>query len=237
MLEVFILMKRCPSVLLLSILLAAMEVVVGGSAIAQTRYSACQPPNATEYLLLVPGSAADKQTQLKRVLPATADLTVCNYQNQVVTRVSGFSSLGIANAWAQYLKEVNGFDATVARPAEAQATRPPAPEIQPQPTSPNLANPNPNNSAYSPRPLGTGYAVLVDYFDQPEIAAQVRQLLSQDVGLVSYGQKPYLLAGYTINQSAANATLQTLSDRGFWVMLVDSRRVVLLKPTVMISAE
>ena len=231
-------MKRCPPLLLLSLLLAAMEVVIGGSAaIAQTRNPTCQPPNAAEYLLLVEGAAADKQAQLKRVLPATADLTVCNYQNQVVTRVSGFSSLGIANAWAQYLKEVSGFKATVARPPEAQAVRPPVAEVQPQPTSPNSPNPNPNNLAYSPRPLGTGYAVLVDYFDQPEIAAQVQQLLSQDVGLVSYGQKPYLLAGYTTNQTTANATLQTLSDRGFWVMLVDSRRVVLLKPTVMVSAE
>lgn len=231
-------MKRCPSVLLPSILLAAMGVGLGGSAaIAQTRYPVCQPPDAAEYLLLVAGSAADKQAQLKRVLPATADLTVCDYQNQVVTRVSGFSSLGIANAWAQYLKEVSGFNATVARPPETQAFKSPTAEVQPQPPSPNLTNSNPNSLAYSPRPLGTGYAVLVDYFDQPEIAAQVRQLLSQDVGLVSYGQRPYLLAGYTTNQTTANATLQTLSDRGFWVMLVDSRRVVLLKPTVMLSAD
>ncbi|HEY9747122.1 MAG TPA: hypothetical protein V6C63_00370 [Allocoleopsis sp.] len=231
-------MKQYSAVLLPSLLLAVMEVGMGGStAIAQTRYPTCQPPSAAEYLLLVTGSAADKQAQLKRVLPATAELTVCNYQNQVVTRVSGFSSLGIANAWAQYLKEVSGLEATVARPAETQAVRPPIAEVQPQATSPNSPNPNPNNLAYSPRPLGTGYAVLVDYFDQPEIAAQVRQLLSQDVGLVSYGQKPYLLAGYTTNQATANATLQTLSDRGFWVMLVDSRRVILLKPTVRISAE
>jgi hypothetical protein len=180
----------------------------------------------------VAGQAVDKQAQLKRVLPATADLTVCDYQNQVVTRVSGFSSLEIANAWAQYLKEVSGFNATVARPVEVQATRPPASEIQAQPAS---QNPNPNNLAYSPRPLGSGYAVLVDYFNQPEMAAQVRQQLRQDVGLVAYGQKPYLLAGYSTNQATANATLQTLSDRGFWVMLVDSRRVVLLKPTVTLS--
>lgn len=234
-------MKRCSPVLLPSILLAAMELVVGGSAIAQTRYPACQPPSA-EYLLLVEGAAADKQAQLKRVLPATANLTICDYQNQVVTRVSGFSSLGIANAWAQYLKEVSGFNATVARPPETQAVTPPIAEVRPQSTSPQSTspqstNPNADNLAYSPRPLGTGYAVLVDYFDQPEIAAQVRQLLNQDVGLVSYGQKPYLLAGYTTDQTTANATLQTLSDRGFWVMLVDSRRVVLLKPIVMVSAE
>jgi hypothetical protein len=235
MLELFSPMKQYSAVLLPSLLLAVMEVGMGGSAaIAQTRYPTCQPPSAAEYLLLVADSTADKQAQLKRVLPATADLTVCNYQNQVVTRVSGFSSLGIANAWAQYLKEVSGFEATVARPSEAQAARPPALGGQPQPATPNSGT---NNLAYNPQPLGSGYAVLVDYFDQPEIAAQVKQLLSRDIGLVSYGQRPYLLAGYTTNQASANATLQTLSDRGFWVMLVDSRRVVLLKPTVRISAE
>nr|WP_290223235.1 hypothetical protein [Trichocoleus desertorum] len=231
-------MKRWSTILLPLVLLTAMEVVFKGSvAIGQTRYPACQPPKAEEYLLLVAGQAADKQAQLKRVLPATADLTVCDYQNQVVTRVSGFSSLGIANAWAQYLKETSGFDATVARPHEGQAAQAPTSPtsiVQPQPALPNSTS---SNLAYSPRPLGPGYAVLVDYFEQPEIAIQVRQILSQNVGLVSYGQRPYLLAGYTTNQTTANATLQTLSDRGFWVMLVDSRRVVLLKPTVTLSAE
>ena len=235
MLEFFSLMKRWPTILLALVLLTAMEAVFKGSVvIGQTRYPACQPPTAEEYLLLVAGQAADKQARLKRVLPATADLTVCDYQNQVVTRVSGFTSIGIANAWAQYLKEVSGFNATVVRPSEAQAATPPVPTVQPQPA---LPNPSSNNLTYSPRSLGTGYAVLVDYFAQPEIVTQVRQILSQDVGLVSYGQRPYLLAGYTTNQATANATLQTLSDRGFWVMLVDSRRVVLLKPTVRLSAE
>ncbi|MBW4489206.1 MAG: hypothetical protein KME12_15560 [Trichocoleus desertorum ATA4-8-CV12] len=228
-------MKQWPTILLPLVLLTAMEVVFKGSVvIGQTRYPACQPPKAEEYLLLVAGQAADKQAQLKRVLPATADLAVCDYQNQVVTRVSGFSSLGIANAWAQYLKETSGFSATVARPPEVQAAQAPSSTVQPQPAPPNSTS---SNLAYSPRPLGSGYAVLVDYFEQPEIAAQVRQILSQDVGLVSYGQRPYLLAGYTTNQTTANATLQTLSDRGFWVMLVDSRRVVLLKPTVTLSAD
>jgi hypothetical protein len=80
--------------------------------------------------------------------------------------------------------------------------------------------------------LGEGYAVLVDYFNQPEIAAQVQQLLGEKVGLVSYGQRLYLLAVHTTSQREANSTLQKLSDRGFWSMLVDSRRVTLLRSIV-----
>jgi hypothetical protein len=50
--------------------------------------------------------------------------------------------------------------------------------------------------------------------------------------LVSYGQRPYLLARYTTSEREANSTLRQLSDRGFWSMVVDSRRVTLLKPVV-----
>jgi hypothetical protein len=89
-----------------------------------------------------------------------------------------------------------------------------------------------NSPAYNPQPLGDGYAVLVDYFNQPEVAAQVKQLLGSDVGLVSYGQRPYLLAVYTTSQRKADSMLRQLSDRGFWSMVVDSRRVTLLRSVV-----
>jgi len=42
----------------------------------------------------------------------------------------------------------------------------------------------PGTLAYNPKPL-EGYAVLVDYFNHPEVVTQVRQLLGTDVGLVS----------------------------------------------------
>lgn len=92
--------------------------------------------------------------------------------------------------------------------------------------------PTENLPAYNPKPLGTGYAVLVDYFNQPEVAALMQQALGKDVGLVSYGQRSYLLALHTSNQKDATNILQTLSDRGFWVMLVDSRKVTLLRAQV-----
>lgn len=89
-----------------------------------------------------------------------------------------------------------------------------------------------NLPAYTPKPLGEGYAVLVDYFNQPEIATQVQQAIGKEVGLVSYAQKPYLLALHTSNERNATNTLQRLSDRGFWVILVDSKKVTLLKTQV-----
>jgi hypothetical protein len=85
---------------------------------------------------------------------------------------------------------------------------------------------------YTPQALGNGYAVLVDYLNQPEMALQVKQLLGRDVGLVSYANRPYLLAVYTSSQREANSILRKLSDRGFWSMVVDSRRVTLLRSVV-----
>ena len=92
-----------------------------------------------------------------------------------------------------------------------------------------------NVPAYTPKPLGEGYAVLVDYFNQPEIATQVQRAIGKEVGLVSYGQKPYLLALHTTHEKNATNTLQTLSDRGFWVMLVDSKKVTLLKAQIALN--
>jgi hypothetical protein len=77
-----------------------------------------------------------------------------------------------------------------------------------------------------------GYAVIVNYFNRPEVAGQIQQALGKDIGLASYGQRPYLLATYTTDQTAANALLQSLSDKGFWAMVVDGRRTVLLKSPV-----
>ena len=105
------------------------------------------------------------------------------------------------------------------------------------PNSPPLIaqdSPSPANNlpAYNPKPLGTGYAILVDYFNQPEIAKQVQEALGKEVGLVSYAQRPYLLISHTTNQINATDTFQMLSKRGFWVMLVDSQKVTLLRAQI-----
>lgn len=85
---------------------------------------------------------------------------------------------------------------------------------------------------YNPQLLDEGYAVLVDYFNQPEVAVQLQELIDADVGLVSYGQRPYLLVRYTESEDQAHSALERLSDRGFLVMVVDSRQVILLSPVV-----
>jgi hypothetical protein len=138
-------------------------------------------------------------------------------------------------------------------PSTAPSTLPPntlPPSTLPNPTVPNSTVPSsPIGSAapsiipgtvnnaivpqpYDPKPLGNGYAVLVNYYDRPELATQVRQTSGQPVNLVAYGQKPYLLATFTSDQSAANVLLQTLTDKGMWAMVVDGRRVILLKSNV-----
>ncbi len=205
-----------------------------------TNLIVCQPPQPSEFLLLVVTRTPDSQAQVQQLLPPNTSVVTCNYLNDLVTRVGGFRTVERANAWARYITETTGLAAYVARPAEAPsvaATSPPLETPRPVATSPSpppqTTKPaKPGSSGYNPKPLGPGYAVLVDYANQPEVAAKVKQALGKDVGLVTYGQSPFLLALYTTDSNAAYATLQALSDRGFWATLVDSRRVVLLKQTV-----
>jgi hypothetical protein len=204
-------------------------------------YATCQPPAPSEYLLLVVTRTPDSQTQVQQLLPPNTSVSTCSYLEDTVTRVGGFRTVERANAWAKYMTETTGLAAFVARPAEVPQGSTPAattPIAKPQkPIIPASTAAKPTDSAsYSPKPLGVGYAVLVDYQNQPEMAAKVRQLLGKEVGLVSYGQRPYLLAVYTADSNAANATLQRLSDRGFWATLVDSRRVILLRRAVTLPA-
>lgn len=188
----------------------------------------CQPPQPKEFLLLVVTRTPESQAQVNQLLPPSTSITTCSYLNDQVTRVGGFRTVERANAWARYLTETTGLAAFVARPAEAPVAAVPnssgSSQVKPTPSAKPVSP-----SGYTPKPLGPGYAVLVDYANQPEIATKVRAVLGQEIGLVSYGQAPFLLALYTTDSNAAYAALQTLSDRGFWATLVDSRRVVLLQ--------
>lgn len=86
--------------------------------------------------------------------------------------------------------------------------------------------------AFNPQPLGRGYAVLVDFFNQPEIAEQVQRLVGKEVGLVSFAQRPYLLVLHTTNDNNATNTLKLLSERGFFAMMVDGQKVTVLRSRV-----
>ncbi|MDB9313038.1 hypothetical protein PN462_07985 [Spirulina sp. CS-785/01] len=107
------------------------------------------------------------------------------------------------------------------------------PSKKPQQLPPVTATPE--GISYNPQPLSRGYAVLVNYFNNPQIAQQVETTIDQEVGLVVYFGRPYLLATYTDNVETASGILQELSDRGFSAMMVNSERVILLTPQVQLS--
>jgi hypothetical protein len=215
-------------------------------AIAQTQ-AACQPPRPNEYLLLVRNPKTNTQTQLQQLLPANALLTPCTYLNESVVRVEGFASAEVANAWAKYLSDQARLQAIVSSPSSTSVSTAPTPPATSGSTTsgrgagsfprPNATPTPPTTSAatgtsYNPQPLGSGYAVLVSYFDRPEIAADVRKLTNRNVGLVSFEQRPYLLAAHGTNSNSASAVLNKLTQEGFVAVLVDSRGVVLLTANV-----
>jgi hypothetical protein len=205
--------KNLPSVLVLAI---AGLMSNAGSVFAQQTIPACQPPTAGEYLLLVVSPTADKRKQLRSALPPELKTVTCQYLNETVTRIGGFNRIDDANRWARYVSSIVGLSAIITtRPSEPQPTQ------QQQQTV-----------SYNPQALKEGYAVLVDYFNRPELATSVQQTVGGNVGFASYGQRPYLLAVYTTNQTEAYNTLQKLNERGFYAILVDSRKVILLRSTV-----
>ena len=195
--------------------------------------SSCEPPQSDEYLLLIVTKTPEEQEKAKRSFPGNTDNKVCRYINDTVTRVGGFRDSQIAGDWVKYIQDVVGLPAYVVR-SPAAALPQNLPVYDPQPATSAIPAPDrPKESfAFNPQPLGPGYAVLVDYFNQPELAAQVKQVLGTQVGLASYGQRPFLFIAYTTDQNAATAAVKTLSDGGFWPMLVDSRRVTIIAPAV-----
>jgi hypothetical protein len=222
-------------------LLSTLLGTAGMADRAMAQLPTCQPPNGSEYLLLAVTPNADAQARVTAILPTSYPTKSCDYLGEAVLRVGGFATQETANAWASYVAnqaKVSAFVAKPSTPGQAPGLTPlpplaPPSLLPPNPgISPTPSVPTPTNvSQFNPQPLGSGYAVLVNYYNKPELATQVRQTAGQ-VGLVSYGQKPYLLASFTSDQSAANVLLQALTDKGMWAMVVDGRRVVLLKPSV-----
>jgi hypothetical protein len=88
---------------------------------------------------------------------------------------------------------------------------------------------------FNPQPLGAGFAVVVSFFNQPELASTVRQVTARDVGLVAFDQQPYLLAGYSTNAVEASNLLRLLSERGLTAVIIDGRQAMLLTPAVKLN--
>jgi cell division septation protein DedD len=247
-------MRRLPSVLIIAI---ASITSIDRPVFAQPNLPACQAPSTGEYLLLVVSPSVDSQKQLRNALPSELKTTTCKYINETVTRIGGFKTVDDANRWARYINNIVGLSAIIStRPTKsAVASAPSTTVTQPttvptkttttttsrpatttaiQPaTTPTRTTTAPSQKVtYNPRVLGEGYAVLVDYFNRPELANSVQKAVGGDVGLVSYGQRPYLLAVYTTNQREAYNTLQKLSENGFLAVLADGRKVVLLRSVI-----
>ncbi|MBD2235937.1 hypothetical protein H6G35_04755 [Aulosira sp. FACHB-113] len=199
--------------LLHTVVLAIAGLINGMSSVnAQQALPACQPPNAGEYLLLIVSPTADNQKQLRNALPNELKSTTCQYLSDTVTRIGGFNKIDDAQRWARYINNIVGLSGIITtKPADVQA---------------------PQNISFKPQTLGEGYAVLVDYFNRPELASDVEKVVEGDIGFASYGQRPYLLAVYTTNQKEAHNTLKKLNERGFVAYLVDSRKVTLLRSNV-----
>ncbi|MGF2013277.1 MULTISPECIES: hypothetical protein [unclassified Nostoc] len=205
--------------------------LIGGmsSVFAQKAIPACQPPTSGEYLLLVVSPTADNQKQLRSALPPELKTITCKYLNETVTRIGGFKKIDDANRWARYVSNIVGLSAIITtRPTTADVQPPQQASQQAQ----RLQQPPQQTINYNPQALGEGYAVLVDYYNRPELVNNVQQAVGGNVGFVSYGQRPYLLAVYTTNQSEAYNTLQKLNNGGFVASIVDSRKVILLRSTV-----
>lgn len=208
----------------------------------------CPPPANNEYLLLVRGDSEAERNRIQNLLPSNSTVLVCNYLDDTVVRAGGFSNLENANAWAQYMTEVEGLQAFVARPASTTAAPTTPADANPEPTTPTTpaatpstpttpANPtaaasSSNSGQYNPRGLGTGYAVLVDYHNDPDIAYEIQASVGQAVGLAVYQQHPYVLIAHSPNVDGAASTLTVLSSKAIPGFIVDSQGVVMLTPAI-----
>ncbi len=191
-------------------------------SVAQT-LAPCAPPATGEFILLVTTPTTASENQLKQVLPPTVSIPICDYQGNRVSRMGGFRNFSDANAWAEYITQASGLQAFVAQSSSSPAA----------PTAPAPPRPvPPARPSFAPQPLGTGYAIVVDFAQTPSIAAQLKTAQSRTPGLVSYGGRAYLLASYTTDSTAALANLQQLTQQGFRTFLVDSRQVMLLTDAV-----
>lgn len=219
----------------------------GPLAKLQAAFPPCPPPQANEYLLLVRSNTEAERNRVQALLPSNSTTMVCDYLSDTVVRAGGFTNLENANAWAQYMTEVEGLKAFVARPA-ASVPVPPTASNSGVPPAPAPVTPPPRASsppaqagssvapsasvAYGPQFLGTGFGVLVDYQYQPEVANSIQRRTKQAVGLAVYRQRPYLLIAYSPNVEGAVSTLTVLKGYGISSFIVDSREVVMLTPAV-----
>lgn len=206
---------------------------VGGFTSAETAIAWLQAAEAQGLQAFVARPPETSTESLAPVAPATPSAVTPSVVTPAAPAPADPSATAEPAAAAPFPQPDPVPDLAAAPPATAPAVpeQSPAPPENPAAAS-SASQPAPQTIAYNPQPLGAGYAVLVDYANRPEVAAAVQQLLDRNVGLVSYGQRPYLLAAFTDDPTVADATLRTLSDQNFNAMIIDSRRAVRLTETV-----
>lgn len=216
---------------------AGVALALGSISSVQAQLPNCQAPRSNEFLLLIVTRTPASQARIRSVVSRDADIRVCNYFGETVTRVGGYRDADTAKSWANYLNDTVRLRAFVATPPGGGqvANRGDVPPVQPQPvqrSAPRSQVETADPGSYNPQRLGEGFAVIVNHNNRPEVASQIQQLLKRNIGLASFQQRPYLLAVQTTDRSIADSVLRTLSDRGFTAMLVRSDRVTLLTPVV-----
>ena len=228
--------------------LGIVGIALSNQQVKASELPPCPPPAANEYLLLVRGSSEPDRTRVQELLPSNTTVLVCDYLDDAVVRAGGFTSLETANAWAQYMTEVEGLQAFVARPAvpapqangptPSSGVRSPAPPVPvAEPQAPAAPAAVPSSGQFTPYPLGAGYAVLVDHQNQPEVAFAIQQQVGQAVGLAVYRQRTYVLIAHSQEGQGAISTLEVLKNRDIPGFIVDSREVVMLTPAIATRSE
>ncbi|QQE66134.1 hypothetical protein GFS31_28320 [Leptolyngbya sp. BL0902] len=170
-----------------------MLMVVGGGEVAQAQvaFPVCPPPQTNEYLLLVRGNTEAERNRVQDLLPSSSTVMVCNYLSDTVVRAGGFTSLENANAWAQYMTEVEGLQAFVARPATA--TTPPPTTTTPPPT----ATTPPPPTATTPPPTTTAPPSTPENPTIPDPTPTVAPPPAGPVTPIAYAPQP-LNAGFAV---------------------------------------
>lgn len=181
----------------------------------------CQSPTSNEYLLVILTETPANQDVLRRSLPPDIRINICRYIDQIVSSIRGFDDKDVASDWGRYIQDVVGLNAYVVIPKPKEKTK-----------SLNQCLPTPPEIGFNPQLLGRGYAVLVDYNNQPEIALQLQKILGRNLGLATYGQKYFFLVTYTKESQTATNSMFSLSNRGFLTFVVDSSKVTLINPRV-----
>lgn len=175
----------------------------------------CASPQTNEFLVIVVTDTQEQQRQIanqvQRSLGPQYGVQVCQYRGKTISRVSGFRDVEAAKKWAIAVDLATGLPGIIVTPLDA---------------------PNPAAVTFKPQVMGNGYAVLVDYLNNPGLAQSLRQRTQREVGLVSYQSNPYLLALQTSSPTEAQTLLQNLGENGFLAVMVPSNQVWILTTKV-----